>query len=103
MNHIMKKVRTIYLMRRLAAPFVFLVAATAVVVSTVSVSHVIANMPAIIDIPAVARFFAAAFAHTDIVVKSALVAGTLFLVMTLKGLIDSIRLSSQLSASLQRV
>ncbi len=98
----MKKVRTIFLLRRLAAPFVFLVAAVAIVGSTVSVSHVIANMPAIVDIPAVMRFFAAAFAHTDIVVKSALVAGTVFLIMTLKGAIDSVRLAGA-HASLQRV
>ncbi|HEU5114334.1 MAG TPA: hypothetical protein VFT82_01050 [Candidatus Paceibacterota bacterium] len=99
MNQIMKKVRMIFLMRRLAAPFVFLVAASVVVASTVSVSHVIANMPALLDIPAVMRFFAAAFAHTDVVVKCALVAGTLFLVVTLKGVVDSFKFS----ASLQRI
>ena len=99
MNEIMRKVRRVFLLRRLAAPFAFLVAATAVVASTVSVSHVIANMPAIVDIPAVMHFLVAAFAHTDIVVKSALVAGTLFLLMTLKGVVDSLRLA----ASLQRI
>ena len=50
-------------------------------------------MPDLLNIQAVARFFAAAFAHTDIVIKSALVAGLVFLVLTLKGLIDSRRLS----------
>lgn len=87
----MIKVRRIFLIRKLAAPFVFLVAAAVVVGSTVSVSHVLANMPAALDIPAVMRFFAAAFAHADVIVKSALVAGTLFLLMILKGAIDSIR------------
>lgn len=101
-NEIMKKVRLVFLLRRLAAPVVFLVAASAVVASTVSVSHVIANMPSFVDIPAVMRFVAAAFAHTDVVVKSALVAGTLFLVLVLKGLVDSLRLGSSLSA-LQRI
>ncbi|HVT75226.1 MAG TPA: hypothetical protein VHD69_02340 [Candidatus Paceibacterota bacterium] len=99
MENVMVKVRKVFLIRRLAAPFVFLVAASAVVASTVSVSHVLANMPAALDIPAVARFLVAAFAHTDVLVKSALVAGTLFLLMTLKGAIDGIRLS----ASLQRI
>ncbi|MBX4209225.1 hypothetical protein KW799_00795 [Candidatus Parcubacteria bacterium] len=98
----MKKVRTIFFIRRLAAPFAFLIAASAVIASTVSISHVIANMPAVVDIPAVMRFFAAAFAHADVIVKSALVAGTLFLLMTLKGAIESFRLS-RVSASFQRI
>ena len=89
----MRKVRRIFLVKRLATPFAFLLLASIVVVSTVSVSHVIANMPSFVDILAVTRFFVAAFAHTDIVVKSALVAGTLFLVMTLKGVVDSFKLS----------
>jgi len=87
------------MLRRLAAPFVFLVATSAVIGSTVSVSHVIANMPAVVDIPAVMRFFAAAFAHTDVVVKSALVAGLVFLLFTLKGVVDSLRYTH----SLQRI
>ncbi|MDE1875130.1 MAG: hypothetical protein KGI79_01560 [Patescibacteria group bacterium] len=93
----MKKVRTIFLMRKLAAPFVFLVVAAGVVASTVSIPHVIANMPAVADIPAVARFYAAAFAHTDVVVKSALVAGILFLLWALKGLVESLRFSAELA------
>ncbi|MEN9622117.1 MAG: hypothetical protein RLZZ67_551 [Candidatus Parcubacteria bacterium] len=92
-NSIMKKVRVIFLMRRLVTPFAFLSAAVVVLVSTVSVSHVIQNMPTLIDVHAVVKFFALAFAHTDVVVKSALVAGTLFLGFTFKGLIESIRVS----------
>ncbi len=96
MNEVMTRVRRIFLLRRLALPSVFALVAVAVIASTVSVSHVIANMPAFIDIPAVAAFLARAFAHTDVVVKSALVAGTLFLLLTLKGIVDGIRLSSVL-------
>ena len=95
-NEIMKKVRRIFLLRRLAAPGAFLVIAAAVVGSTVSVSHVIANMPTLADVGAVMQFMVAAFAHTDVVVKSALVAGVVFLVLTLKGLVESVRLSSGL-------
>ncbi len=96
-NQVMAKVRTIFLLRRLVMPCAFLVIAAAVVGSTVSISHVIANMPALsslVDIPAVAAFFARAFAHADVVVKSALVAGTLFLLLTLKGMVDGIRLAT---------
>lgn len=98
-HDVMKKVRLVFLLRKLAAPFVLFALASATVVSTVSVSHVIANMPTLIDIQAVARFFAAAFAHTDVVVKSALVAGALFLLVTLKGLIESVRFSLSLQRS----
>jgi hypothetical protein len=93
-NEVMKKVRKVFLVRKLVAPFAFLVAASAVIASTVSVSHVIANMPSFVDVPAVAQFIAAAFAHADVVVKSALVAGSLFLLMTLKGVVDSRRIAS---------
>lgn len=65
------------------------------VISTVSVSNVISNMPVMSDITAVARFFAAAFAHTDVIVKCALVAGLVLLLLVLKGLIESIRLTSE--------
>ncbi len=92
----MKKVRTIFLLRRIAAPFVVFVAASAMIASTVSVGNVIANMPNLVDIRAVTSFFVAAFAHTDIVIKCALVAGLAFLVMTLKGAIESLRLASSL-------
>ena len=77
-------------------PCALLAAAAVVVGSTVSVSHVIANMPTLADIGAVTRFMVAAFAHTDVVVKSALVAGLVFLVLTLKGVVESFRLSSSL-------
>jgi len=93
-NQVMAKVRTVFLLRRLAAPFAFLIIAAAVVGSTVSIGHVISNMPNFVDIPAVAAFLARAFAHTDVVVKSALVAGTLFLLLTLKGMVDGLRLAS---------
>lgn len=99
MNEVMIRVRRVFLLRRLAIPSVFALVAVAVIASTVSISHVIANMPtlsSLVDIPAVAGFLARAFAHTDVVVKSALVAGTLFLLMTLKGIVDGIRLSSAL-------
>lgn len=89
----MKKVRTVFLMRRLVAPFAIFAVAAAVVASTVSVSHVIANMPTAADMQAFLRFFASAFAHTDIIVKSALVAGIAFLGITLKGLLDTSRIS----------
>ena len=64
-SEVMKKVRTIFLLRRIAAPLVVSVAAIAIVASTVSVGNVIANMPDLVDIRAVARFFAAAFAHKN--------------------------------------
>lgn len=92
-NQIMKRVRTIFLMRRLVAPFAFFAAALVVTVSTVSVSHVIENMPELVNIQALFSFFASAFAHTDIIVKSALVAGIVSLGITLKGLIDSVHFS----------
>lgn len=95
-HEIMKKVRTIFLLRRGALPFAVFLAASVIVTSTVSVFNVIANMPDIIDIQAVVRFFVAAFAHTDIVIKSALVAGLVFLVLTLRGLIEIKRLSVSL-------
>jgi hypothetical protein len=93
-NEVMKKVRTVFLLRRLAAPFVVCAAALAIVASTVSVGNVIANMPDLFDIQAVLKFFVAAFAHTDIVIKCALVAGLAFFMVTLKGLVESVRLSS---------
>jgi hypothetical protein len=95
-SEVMKKVRTIFILRRLAAPFVVFLASSAIVFSTVSVGNVIANMPDLFDIQALARFFASAFAHTDIVVRSALVAGTLFFIVTLRGFKESAKLSSSL-------
>jgi hypothetical protein len=92
----MHKVRIIFLLRRFAAPFVVFAASLAIVASTVSISNVISNMPALFDIQAVITFLAYAFAHTDIVIKSALVAGTIFLGLTMKGALDAIRLSSVL-------
>lgn len=93
---IMKKVRAIFLLRRLALPsFVFL-ASVVVIVFTVSVSNVLANMPDLFNVQAVIRFFVTAFAHTDIVIKSALVAGLVFLALTLKGAMESKRLSMRL-------
>lgn len=93
-DNIMKKVRIIFLMRRLVTPFVFFTAACVVFVSTVSISHVIQNMPALVDIQAILKFFAASFVHTDVIVKSALVAGTVFLCITLKGIVESFRTSN---------
>ena len=98
-NKVMNKVRTVFLLRRLAAPFVVFIAVSSIIVSTVSVSNVLANMPDLFDIQAVAQFFVAAFAHTDIAIKSALVAGLIFFGMTLKGAVESLRLS----ASLERI
>jgi hypothetical protein len=92
-NEVMIRVRRLFLVRKLAAPFVFLAVSMVVVASTVSISHVIANMPKA-DIQALARFVAVAFAHTDVVVKCALVAGIAFLFMTLRGIIASVRLSN---------
>ncbi|MDO8579665.1 MAG: hypothetical protein Q7R72_02215 [bacterium] len=93
---IMKKVRTIFILRRLALPSAVFVMSVAIIVSTVSVSNVIANMPDLFNIQAVIRFFVTAFAHTDIVIKSALVAGLVFLALTLKGAMESKRLSMRL-------
>lgn len=90
----MKKVRAIFLLRKTLAPFLFLVGVAVLIASTVSVSNVISNMPVVYDISALTKFFVAAIAHTDIIVKSALVAGLAMLLLVLKGLIDSIRLSS---------
>ncbi|MEK7607459.1 MAG: hypothetical protein AAB484_00840 [Patescibacteria group bacterium] len=92
-SKVMKKVRTIFFLRRFVTPFVVLMTSTVIIVSTVSVSNVIANMPDLFNIQAVVKFFSAAFAHADIVIKSALVAGLVFLVLTLKGAIESRRLS----------
>ncbi len=94
-DNIMKKVRTIFLMRRLVTPFAFFSAALVVLVSTVSVSHVIDNMPTIFEVGAVFRFFALAFAHTDLIVKSVLVAGTVSLLVTFKGALESVRISQR--------
>lgn len=95
-NDVMKKVRTIFFLRRIAAPFAVFAAALAIVASMVSVGNVIANMPNLLDIRAVTSFFVAAFAHTDIVIKCALVAGLTFFLMTLRGLFEGARLSSSL-------
>jgi hypothetical protein len=94
MNEAMKRVRRIYVLRRLAAPFVVCLCSVAVIASTVSVASVLRNMPDLFDIQAVARFLLAAFAHTDIVIKSALVAGIAFLIMTLKRAFETMRYSS---------
>ena len=94
MSEAMKRVRRIYVLRRLAAPFVVCLGSIVVIVSTVSVMSVLENMPNLFDIQAVAKFFVAAFAHTDIVIKSALVAGIAFLIMTLKRAFETLRLSS---------
>jgi hypothetical protein len=91
---VMKKVRMIFILRRLFAPFVVFAAATAIVVSTVSVGNVLHNMPDLFDIQAVVKFFVAAFAHTETLIKSALVAGIAFGLFTLKGLFESRRISS---------
>lgn len=91
---VMNKVRTVYFLRRTLAPFIFLVGAAVVIASTVSVSNVISNMPVVSDISALTKFFVAAIAHTDVVVKSALVAGLIMLLLVLKGLIEGIRFSS---------
>jgi hypothetical protein len=93
---VMKKVRTIFLLRRLVAPFVVFAAALAIIASTVSVSNVLSNMPEIVDIRALVQFFVAAFAHTEVLIKSVLVAGLVFLVLTLKGLVESKRASMTL-------
>lgn len=74
--------------------FIFVFLAVAIIISTVSVTNVVANMPDLVDIQAVAKFFVAAFAHADIVIKSALVAGIAFFVVTLKGLLGGIRVTA---------
>ncbi len=94
MDEAMKRVRRIYVLRRLAAPFVICLGSVIVIASTVSVASVFRNMPDLFDIQAVARFFVAAFAHADIVIKSALVAGIAFLFMTVKRAIETTRFSS---------
>ncbi len=91
-HEIMKKVRRIYVLRKFALPALFFLGTLFVLISTVSVSHVIANMPTVSDIQAVINFFVAAFAHTDVVVKCALVAGTVSLGITLRGLVETTRL-----------
>lgn len=91
---VMKRVRAVFLLRKTLAPFVFLVGAAVLIVSTVSVSNVISNMPVLSDVSALTKFFVAAIAHTDVIVKSALVAGLIMLLLVLKGLVDGIRLSS---------
>jgi hypothetical protein len=96
LHDVMNKVERIYFLRKFAAPLAFFLTATAVLLSTVSVSHVIANMPAFIDLRAVVQFFAAAFAHTHAVVQFALVAGIAFLLWTLKGLVDSVRFTASM-------
>lgn len=97
---VMKKVRSIFLLRRLIAPFVVFAALIAIIASTISVSNVIANMPDIVNIQAVMKFFIAAFAHTEIAIKSALVAGLVFLGLILKGIIEGRRLSMTLEKAL---
>lgn len=94
MNEAMKKVRRIYVLRRLAAPFVVFLGSLVIIATTVSVPSVFENMPDLFDIQAVARFFLSAFAHTDIVIKSALVAGIAFLIMTLLRTFETVRLTS---------
>ncbi len=94
MNEAMKKVRRIYVLRRLAVPFVVFLGSLVIIATTVSVQSVFENMPDLFDIQAVVRFFLFAFAHTDIVIKSALVAGIAFLIMTLLRTFETLRLTS---------
>ncbi len=93
-QEIMKKVRRIYILRKLLLPLLFSTFTGLIVISTVSVSHVIQNMPTVIQISDFVRFFVVAFAHTDVVVKSALVAGSLSLLYTGRGVIQGFRLSA---------
>ncbi len=75
-------------------PFVVFLGSLVIIATTVSVQSVFENMPDLFDIQAVARFFLSAFAHTDIIIKSALVAGIAFLVMTLVRMVETLRLTS---------
>lgn len=93
MNEAMKKVRRIYVIRRLAVPFVVFVGSAAILASAVSVGSVLENMPDLLDVQAVAKFFLSAFAHTEMVIKSVLVAGIAFLIMTLKRAVETMRFS----------
>jgi len=92
-NEIMKRVRRIFLIRRVGTPLAFLVVSTVIIASTVSVSHVLANMPEFGNMEAVIRFYTSAFVHTQFIVKCALVAGIAFLVVTLKGALETVRVS----------
>ena len=76
---IMKRVRTIYMLRKVINPFTLkcalLVSFLATVVSFVSTQSILANMPHILDLTAFFYFSKYAFLHTEFLVQ-ALTLGT---------------------------
>lgn len=88
---IMKRIRVIFIVRQLITPLAFSIAACVVLISTISLPHVIQNMPAVIDLKAIAHFFFLAFKHADVIVKGALFLTAVSLVIFCRGIIQSIR------------
>ena len=86
-NNVMKKVRVIFWARRLtsrrALECYVLLASTLGLFSFVSVPHVIANMPSVIDIVHLSGFMLAAFAHTNLLVQITLSIMVLVFLLTL--------------------
>lgn len=70
---VMRRVRIIHTLKTIAGPVgktALFALALAIVTLQVSVPHVIANMPSLIDVAAVARFFLSAFTHTVFLVQA---------------------------------
>ncbi len=102
-NNVQKKVNTIFWARRLtsrrAIECYVLFISTLGLFSFVSVPHVIANMPSVIDLARLSGFIAAAFAHTHTVVQLALA----LMVVSVLGIVFDLIYQSSRHTRLERV
>lgn len=90
---IMRRVYGVYLLKKVTgveARTVLTLAALGVLSLTVSVPHVIQNMPALSNPIAVAQFFVSAMIATHAFVKVLIVIGSMLFVWTSAGLIETL-------------
>ena len=78
----MKRVRIIYAIRSIAFPLVVFLLGLSILLSTVSIFHVIKNMPSLGDMPHFVSFFISAFGHTEFIVQTALILSLFFGIYT---------------------
>ncbi len=83
---VMKKVRRIYIARKLVVPAGLFAAAAAFLALTVSIPHVLANMATLTGLREAVSYFTYSFVHTEIYVQCALFAGLIFLLWTAQGI-----------------
>ena len=78
-NRVMLRVYALFAMRFALSPFglraLGLLSAILTISLSVSVRHVLMNMPAIYDLPALITFHTEAFRHTTLIVQTATLAG----------------------------